>query len=965
MNRLKCLLNTENRLFKLSSDNKKNIFLLPVLPLMFLAFLFVLTVNISYFLINSINHFKVILIIFDLLFIPSAAILFIKFVLSMKPSNAADKPHQNESRFKSLIESMNYLIVRVNLNGQFIFVNEAFCKKFGKSSDELLGTAFMPLVDPENLQATMEKLKKIKEPPYRIDFEQCVNTVEGLRWIEWENNAIADSSGNIFEIQSIGRDITERKNYEEKLHLQELAIQKTANGVVITDATSHDNPVIFCNPAYEKMTGYKSDEVIGKNPRFLQGPDTDRSTIEKIRNTLKKQEECNVIILNYKKDGTAFWNEIRIIPIHDKKGKLVNFLGIKRDISDRIDDEKTIKASETKFRSIVEQSIDGVMLIDEAGMVVEWNHALEKITGFSKKETMGKSLFELKLNKEVEGEVSKESSYKFQNIIREIIEKKGTKYFNRTFEDELITKKGEIKSLQSIVYPIITDKGVMIGSVIRDITQTKRIEKQNVILNRAIESSASGVVLFDLNFYVQYVNKSIIQMMGAENDSELKGRSVFDFISENDIEVVRNEYIPELLKNSEWFGEIELKRLNGQPVSGEVNCSFVINDQNIPVYMLAIINDITERKKSEEALKESERRYRLVVDHIKEVIFQTDAAGNWEFLNPAWEEVMGYTVKESIGQLFLNYVHPEDRERNNKEFEKLVCRSKEHCRHIIRYVTKNGSFKWIEVFARLILNEKGEITGTSGSLYDITEKFLAEEEIKEALQKEKELGELKSRFVSTVSHEFRTPLTSILASAELVLRYNEKWNDEKKLNTIKRIQNSALFMNGMVSEVLDLNRAESGRLAYTPEKLELVSFLNEIFEEIKPLSKEKHDLKYIAEEDNITGSFDEKMLKSVVINLLSNAIKYSPDGGRVELKLRKKDNTVNISVSDNGMGIPEEDQINLFLPFFRAKNIGNISGTGLGLSIVRKNIELQKGEITFSSESGKGTTFFVTLPLNN
>ncbi len=628
MGRVNFLLNAENRLFKMDSGNKKFLYSIPVFPIIFLLFIFLLTVNISYFFFHIKTNLPVFFTVFNFLFVPAFILLFIKYAKSISPAKAADVNNQTETRFKELIESLNYPIVRVNLEGNFVFANETYCKKFGKSENELRGTQFQPLVRPEDLQSSLKKIENLKEPPHRIILEQRADTVDGWRWIEWESDAIFDRNGNFIEIQAIGRDITERKESEAKLHLQEMAIQRTINGVVITDPTQPDNPVIFCNPAYEKITGYKAEEVIGRNPRFLQGIGTDRLTVEKMRNALKKEEECNVTILNYRKDGTPFWNEIRIIPIRSKGGKLVNYLAIKRDITDRMDDERIIKESEIKFRSIVEQSIDGIMLIDEAGVIVEWNYALEKITGISKKDTIGKSITESEFCKAPESENLKESSTRLKNVIIEIIEKRGTKNFNSTIDDEIMLKNGEIKSLQSIVYPIITDRGIMIGTVIRDITQRKSIEKQNIILNRAIESSASGVVLFDLNFSVQYVNASIIQMMNVSADIELKGRVIFDFISDNDIEVVKNKYIPLLLKNEEWFGEIELKNLNGDLINSEVNCSFVKNNDNYPIYILAIINDITERKKHELAIKESEQRYRLVVDNIKEIIFKTDAAGN-------------------------------------------------------------------------------------------------------------------------------------------------------------------------------------------------------------------------------------------------------------------------------------------------------------------------------------------------
>ncbi len=929
----------------------------------------VLILNLLYLAVDPPNLIRLInkpfpgyLVLFDIIFIPVFVLLFVKYMNTKSVLREKRESAEIQSRYKSLIDSMNYLIVRVNAEGEFTFANKAYCKKFGKDCRELLGSNFRNFVLQSDLLTISEEMEKLKLPPYRRRFEHRARTVDGLRWIEWEENIIRDDMNNITEIQAIGRDITERKNYETKLLLSEMAIQRTPNGVVITDPAQNDNPIIFCNPAYEKMTGFKAEEVIGKNPRILQGERTDKITVEKIRKALKKEEECDVTILNYKKDGTPFWNEIRVIPVHDGTGKLLNFLGIKKDISDRFDNERIIKESETKFRSIVEQSIDGIMLIDESGIIVEWNNALERITGLSKMNTIGKSLTDIDFNPKPGG-VFSGRKYGLIDIVQEIIEKKGTKNFNKPFEDELSKKDGSIISLQSIVYPIITDKGIMIGSVIRDITEKKKIEKQNMVFNRAIESSASGVVIFDLNYNVQYVNKSLVKILGASDPNDILGKIGLKFAGDDENNITKN--LNDFRQKGEWLGEIKIKCVNGGLLDAELNSSFVRDEQGNPIYILGIITDITARKESEDALKNSEQRYRFVVDNIKEVIFQTDAEGNWLFLNHAWEETTGFSVKDSIGKQFLNYVHPEDREKNNKEFGKLICFEKEYCRHVVRYLTKNGNFKWIEVFARLTFDEKGMINGTSGSLYDITEKVLAEEEMKENLKKERELSELKSRFVSTVSHEFRTPLTSILASAELILRYNNKWSDDKKITTIQRIQNSALFMNEMVGGVLDLNRAESGRVVYSPKQLELIQFLREVFDEAIPLAGEKHNLVFSSGEEKLNGFFDEKMLRSVIINLLSNAIKYSPGGGKIELKIEREGNFTDIYVSDNGMGIPEEDKNNLFLPFFRAKNIGNISGTGLGLSIVKKSLELQNGKITFSSETGKGTTFKVTLPIKN
>ncbi len=172
-------------------------------------------------------------------------------------------------------------------------------------------------------------------------------------------------------------------------------------------------------------------------------------------------------------------------------------------------------------------------------------------------------------------------------------------------------------------------------------------------------------------------------------------------------------------------------------------------------------------------------------------------------------------------------------------------------------------------------------------------------------------------------------------------------------------------MNQMVTDVLNLNRVESGRVEYDPKDNDLITIAKSVWEEILPLAKENHNLVFNTDLNSCPGKFDEKLMKSVLNNLLSNAIKYSPSGGKVELKIEKDNSNIFINISDNGLGIPEEDQNKLFVPFFRANNIGNISGTGLGLSIVKTMIELQKGKINFISKKNEGTTFNLQLPILN
>lgn len=241
-------------------------------------------------------------------------------------------------------------------------------------------------------------------------------------------------------------------------------------------------------------------------------------------------------------------------------------------------------------------------------------------------------------------------------------------------------------------------------------------------------------------------------------------------------------------------------------------------------------------------------------------------------------------------------------------------------------------------------------------------------ELQKALEKEKELNQLKSRFITMASHEFRTPLAIISSSSGILQKFSDRLNEEKKQEHLKTIQNTIKHITQILDDVLMINRGEADKLELRLELLDIVSFCRHLAQEIES-SYSQHTIKFSVNlgKDIITNSlivqFDEKLLQQILTNLLTNAIKYSPDSNLVDFSLTKDNNQVIFKISDHGIGIPEADQIKLFESFHRASNVGNISGTGLGLSIVKKCVELHRGQISFHSQIGQGTTFTVTIPL--
>ncbi|MBD1844587.1 response regulator [Cyanobacteria bacterium FACHB-63] len=241
----------------------------------------------------------------------------------------------------------------------------------------------------------------------------------------------------------------------------------------------------------------------------------------------------------------------------------------------------------------------------------------------------------------------------------------------------------------------------------------------------------------------------------------------------------------------------------------------------------------------------------------------------------------------------------------------------------------------------------------------------AEKMIQSALKKEKEISELKSRFVSVVSHEFRNPLNTILFSTELLQRYGTQITEQKKETYLERIQDSVKRMHQLLTDVLTIGETEAGKLQFIPQSLDLIRFCKELVDEFHLTDKRKSSIAFSYNETN--GSYsrlDERLLRHILTNLLSNAVKYSPSGESIDFNLELSDRSAVFQIRDHGIGIPKSEQTDLFQSFHRASNAKSIPGTGLGLSIVKQCVDLHGGTITVESEENQGTLVTVTLPID-
>lgn len=408
-----------------------------------------------------------------------------------------------------------------------------------------------------------------------------------------------------------------------------------------------------------------------------------------------------------------------------------------------------------------------------------------------------------------------------------------------------------------------------------------------------------------------------------------------------------------------------------------------------------------KHKRDEEILRHSEAQYRQIVDTAQEGILVINPQEQISYVNQRLSVLLGYDSEALLGSSVLTLIH----EADHATVQQLLTQhpTYDYQQHDVRFCSQDGSVRWTILSTSSMVGEGEQFLGTLGMITDITERKLAETalqaahddleqrvtqrtlelaeanqelqveiaerkraeaEVRRALKKEQELGELKSRFITIASHEFRTPLSTILFSAGLLEKYGHKWAEERKLEHLQRIQGAVANMTQLLEEVLLIGKAEAAKLEFNPQPLDLEQFCRDLVEEIRLTTNDSHQIVFHCPTPfNHEVYLDEKLLQHIFRNLLVNAVKYSPKGGTISLELSYTNREIVFQVKDQGIGIPLADQTRLFEPFHRGTNVGNITGTGLGLSIVKSCVDVHQGEISIVSELGIGTTFIVHLPL--
>jgi PAS domain S-box-containing protein len=372
----------------------------------------------------------------------------------------------------------------------------------------------------------------------------------------------------------------------------------------------------------------------------------------------------------------------------------------------------------------------------------------------------------------------------------------------------------------------------------------------------------------------------------------------------------------------------------------------------------SFIRDISRRKAAERALAESEAKYRRVVENVNEGILIT-AEGRILYANPKALLLTGLDETTAMSQPFIEFIHPDDRERVITNHLRRLRGEQVENHYQFRVLHRDGTAPWLEISA--VVFEWQNAPATLNFLTDVTERRKMEEDMRAALVRERELSELKSRFVAVASHEFRTPLAAILSSSELLDDYGARLPDDERREIIGQIKTGVSRMTRMVEQVLLTSRIESGKFEFEPEARSIPDLLVQVAAEMDQANAQAARISMRCDGVDAQRLVDPKLVRHILVNLLGNALKYSPSDTAVACTATADGERLRFRVSDSGIGIPAADLPRLFESFHRGTNVGNIQGTGIGLHIVNECVQLHRGRVDVRSELGQGTTFEVEL----
>ncbi len=543
------------------------------------------------------------------------------------------------------------------------------------------------------------------------------------------------------------------------------------------------------------------------------------------------------------------------------------------------------------------------------------------------------------------------------------------------YEDELIVAKKNAEAaihaqnqanaaLQQAQIALESKQAELLDTVAKleqEITRRQQVEaslrSSSARFRRIFDSNMIGICFWNIDGEIEEVNDAFLNIIGYSRN---------EFFSKNVswVELTPPEYS---FSDQQALDEIALKGINSPYEKEYIRADgsrvpILIGGSLLEGYTdrcVSFILDITQRIEDERKLQQ----WADIFQHTSQgLVITTPDNEPLELINPAFALIHGYTVEELIGRSFTSLIAPKCLPDVLEHIYQSLGQN--YYSFETQHIRKDGTIFPVFVEINNVTEPSGEISYIIVNIQDITERKQAEKEILNSLQKATELNELKSHFITLISHEFRTPLTVILSSTQLLQHYSHKLSDSRKQKSFQQIETAIKRLTQLLEDVLVINKAEAENLELTPAPINLENFCHQLITEMQLTDGNKHQILFTHTGECFDAVMDEKVLSHILTNLLSNALKYSPDSKDIEFELSCQNQQATFKIKDYGIGIPSQDFPKLFEAFHRAYNIGNIPGVGVGLFIAKKMVDLHQGSINCISKVGIGTTFTVTIPWN-
>lgn len=911
------------------------------------------------------------------------------------------RKHQQQGKLLSLLESVvinskhAVLITKANstdtpFNSPIVYSNQAFSDMSGWSASEITGKTPSILQSELTDNSGWEVINSAIKSGLQFTTELINHHKNGSKyWVEMDIFPITDEQGQITHFVSIQRDITSQKLIENNLWSSVQLFQQLVENIqqVLFVRDIQQNKIIYINPAYETISGHSRNRLYQNPQDFLDAvhPEDRERLIAKIKTTnfLENYTEEYRIV---RPDGEVRWICTRAFPLTNHLGEVYRLTGISEDITerkqaqtilqeanadleirvsertetlkkinqqlmdqiqDRLKVEEQLRQSQQMLRLVMDNIPQSIFWKDRDFVYLGCNRNFAHNAGLNNPEQIvGKTDYDLPW--------TKEESDCYRQWDAKVMATNQAQYH---IIETLLTVHGSQIWLDTNKVPLHDAQNNVVGilGTYEDITERKKAEETLLGFRTAIECASDAICMTDSTGNIIYINSAFRELFEYTcEELNTIGGLAFIYTSSSNY----RKMSARIQRGKSWRDAVTMQSKSGRILDIELRADAIKNSTGKIIGTVSIHTDITQRLRTETELRLREQA--IAASNNGVLISDATIPNNpIMYANSAFEKITGYLISEAIGQNRDFYIN------NSLESKKLYSENNRNSffKTIIRNYRKDNSECWNELSISPVYNKKGILTNFIVVQIDITDSKKLEQQLRESLEKEKELNELKSRFVTMTSHEFRTPLSTILSSSELLENYRHKWAEEKQIKHLHRIQTAVNHMTDLLNDILNFEKAEAGKLEYNPISLDLVKYCISLIEDLQ-INKPEPEIIFSCEYASIEAHMDDKLLRHILGNLLSNAIKYSPNMKPINFETSTRNNQAIFKIQDRGIGIPPEDLPHLFESFHRAKNVDNIQGTGLGLAIVKKCIEICQGDISVTSEVGNGTIFTVRLPLN-